>query len=43
MSDADYAEHNHTPRIVFSWLVVSIPLAYGIYNAIKASLQLLSG
>lgn len=38
------AEHiNHTPRIAISWAIVSVPLAYGLYNAVKAAAQLFTG
>ena len=37
----------HTPakyevEIVTTWLIVGIPLAYGVFNAVKAALQLFS-
>ena len=37
----------HTPakyevEIVTTWLIVGIPLAYGVFNAVKAALQLVS-
>jgi hypothetical protein len=28
--------------IVATWLIVGIPLAYGVFNAVKAALQLFS-
>ncbi|WP_274380484.1 MFS transporter small subunit [Nocardioides cavernaquae] len=34
---------NHTPRIAASWALVSVPLAYGLYNAVKAAAQLFTG
>ena len=39
------AEHlaNHTARIAASWVLVGIPLAYGLYNAVKAAAQLFTG
>ncbi|WP_273543983.1 MFS transporter small subunit [Nocardioides panacisoli] len=39
------AEHqsDHTARIAISWALVSIPLAYGLYNAIQAAAQLFTG
>lgn len=38
-------EHHidHTARIAASWTLVGIPLAYGIYNAVKAAAQLFTG
>lgn len=32
----------HTPRIIASWLVPGIPLAYGLFNTLKAAVQLFS-
>lgn len=39
------AEHrvDHTARIAASWVLVGIPLAYGLYNALQAALQLFTG
>lgn len=39
------AEHHvdHTARIAASWALVSIPLAYGLYNALTAAAQLFTG
>ena len=34
---------NDTPQLVGSWLIVGIPLAYGVFNAVKAALQLFNG
>ncbi|MGH3729206.1 MAG: MFS transporter small subunit [Micromonosporaceae bacterium] len=38
-------EHHvdHRARIAASWSLVGIPLAYGIYNALEAALQLFTG
>ena len=38
----------HTPgkykvEIALTWTIVGIPLSYGVYNAVKAALQLFSG
>lgn len=38
----------HTPgkykaEIAVTWTIVGIPLAYGIYNAVKAATQLFTG
>jgi hypothetical protein len=30
----------HTPRIVVSWAIVTIPLAYGIFETLKKASQL---
>ena len=30
-------------EIAITWTIVGVPLAYGIYNAVKAALQLFSG
>jgi len=39
------AEHHvdHTTRIAASWALVGIPLAYGLFNAVKAAAQLFTG
>lgn len=34
---------NHTPRLVVSWLIVGLPLAYGIYQTISKILPLFGG
>ena len=35
----------HTPNglIAFAWTLVGVPLAYGLYNTVKAASQLLGG
>lgn len=38
----------HTPdkykaEIAITWTIVGLPLAYGVYNAVKAALQLFTG
>ena len=38
----------HTPEkykveIAITWTIVVIPLVYGVYNAVRAALQLFSG
>jgi hypothetical protein len=38
----------HTPgkyraELAIAWAIVGIPLAYGVYHAVKAALQLFSG
>ena len=37
------APHSYRAQLVLSWLAVGIPLGYGIFNAVKAALQLFSG
>ncbi|MFD3506937.1 hypothetical protein [Nocardia sp. NPDC058666] len=37
------APHSYRTQLVISWLAVGIPLAYGIFNAVKAALKLFSG
>lgn len=32
-----------TPRLVISWLIVGIPLAYGVFQTIKSVLPLFGG
>lgn len=40
---ADQARSTQTPRITIAWLLVGIPLAYGIFNIVKATLPLFGG
>lgn len=42
------ADTEHTPdkykvEIVITWTIVLIPLAYGVFNAVKTALQLFGG
>ncbi len=32
-----------TPRLIVSWLIVGIPLAYGVFQTIRSILPLLGG
>lgn len=41
--DGHEAAGNHTPRLVVSWLIVGLPLAYGIYQTISRTLPLFGG
>ncbi len=34
---------SQTPRLVASWLIVGVPLAYGIYQTISKTLPLFGG
>lgn len=34
---------NQTPRLVLTWLVVTVPLAYGLYQTIRAVVPLFTG
>ncbi len=46
MTDIDTevpAPHSYRTQLVISWLVVGLPLGYGIFNAVKAALKLFSG
>jgi hypothetical protein len=38
-------QSTHTPvgLIAFAWALVGVPLAYGLYNAVKAASALFSG
>jgi hypothetical protein len=43
MSQHGAAEHTpakYNVEIAVSWTIVGIPLAYGVFNAVKAALQL---
>lgn len=45
MNAAQQVDHhvNHNARIAAAWALVSVPLGYGLYNAIKAAAQLFTG
>lgn len=36
-------EGRHTAQLVVTWSLVTIPLLYGLYNAVNAALQLFQG
>lgn len=40
-AESDRSEHR--TRIYVAWLLVGIPLAYGIFNIVKATLPLFGG
>ena len=35
--------HTPTGLIAFAWTLVGVPLAYGLYNTVKAASQLFGG
>jgi hypothetical protein len=41
----DDRSSTHTPAalIAFAWTLVGVPLAYGLYNTVKAASQLFGG
>lgn len=46
MSGSDTTEHTpgkYQVEIIVAWLIVGIPLAYGVYNAVQTALQLFTG
>lgn len=44
MNQAQHTDRGtHAPRIAISWALVSIPLAYGLYNAVEAATKLFTG
>lgn len=46
MSGRETTEHTpgkYRVEIIVTWTIVGIPLVYGVYNALKAALQLFSG
>lgn len=46
MTESGIAEHasgKYKMQVAIAWTIVGIPLAYGIYNAVKAALQLFHG
>jgi len=42
-NDGPAAVSNQTPRLVISWLIVLIPLAYGVFQTISKTLPLFGG
>ena len=45
ISSQDGQSPTHTPTgfIAFAWTLVGVPLAYGLYNTVKAASQLFGG
>lgn len=46
MSESGATEHTagkYQVEIAVAWTIVGVPLAYGVYNAIQAALQLFTG
>lgn len=37
------ASGGYAPRLVMSWLIVGVPLVYGVLQAVKSSLPLFAG
>lgn len=37
------ASISHTPRLAVSWLIVGIPLVYGVFQAVRSILPLFGG
>lgn len=37
------APSSQTPRLLISWLIVGLPLAYGVFQTIKSVLPLFGG
>lgn len=42
-SSTEHTPGKYRAEIAITWTIVGIPLAYGIYNAVKAALQLFTG
>jgi hypothetical protein len=42
-SRAEHTADTYKAELAITWTIVGIPLAYGVYNALKAALQLFSG
>ena len=42
MNAAESTQATHMPRLVISWLIVGLPLAYGLFQTIKTVTQLFS-
>jgi hypothetical protein len=46
MTESGTEEHTarkYQVELAITWAIVGIPLVYGVYNAVKAALQLFSG
>ncbi|GLZ05034.1 hypothetical protein Acsp03_25000 [Actinomadura sp. NBRC 104412] len=39
----EHASGKYKAQLVIAWTIVGIPLAYGVYNAVKAALKLFGG
>ncbi|MFC7221219.1 hypothetical protein ACFQLX_24095 [Streptomyces polyrhachis] len=37
---AGHSAKTYRAEVAITWLIVGIPLVYGVYNAVKAALQL---
>ena len=42
-TDSRQATHTPAGLIAFAWALVGVPLAYGLYNAVKAASALFGG
>jgi hypothetical protein len=42
-STAEHTPGKYKAELVITWTIVGMPLAYGVYNAVKAALRLFSG
>lgn len=40
---ADSPERSYTVELIVNWTIVGLPLAYGLFNALKAAAQLFTG
>ena len=40
---AEHTPEKYKVEIAITWTIVGIPLAYGVFNAVKAALQLFNG
>lgn len=40
---ADSPERSYTAELIVNWTIVGLPLAYGLFNALKAAAQLFTG
>lgn len=40
---AEPVRPQNRPRLIIAWVLVGAPLAYGIYNIVKATLPLFGG
>lgn len=40
---ADSPGRSYTAELIVNWTIVGLPLAYGLFNALKAAAQLFTG
>jgi hypothetical protein len=43
MTETRQPTHTPTALIAFAWTLVGVPLAYGLYNTVRAAIPLFTG